>query len=68
MPRRDRTGPQGQGPMTGKGRSKCNPKDRASSPRGHDGMDSDRNADRNRGQGAGRRAGKGQGKGQGRGF
>jgi hypothetical protein len=66
MPRGDRTGPQGQGPMTGRGRGKCNPNDRASTPREQAGMGSGRKADRNRGQGSGRRAGRGQAKGRGR--
>ena len=66
MPRGDRTGPQGQGPMTGRGRGRCNPKDTASMPQRPGGMGLGRNADRNRGQGSGRRAGKGQAKGRGR--
>jgi hypothetical protein len=66
MPRGDRTGPQGQGPMTGRGRGKGNPKDRSSLLRGQGGMGSDRKADRNRGQGSGRRAGRGQVKGRSR--
>ena len=48
MPRKDKTGPQGEGSMTGRGRGKCNPKDRASAPKGRGGKRS------------GRRAGKGQ--------
>jgi len=55
MPRGDRTGPQGQGPMTGRDRDKCNPKDRASVPKGQGGM------------GAGQSAGRGQGRGSGQG-
>jgi hypothetical protein len=66
MPRGDRTGPHGQGPMTGRGRGKCNPKDRVSSPRNQGGLGLDRKADRNRGQGSGRRAGRGQAKGRSR--
>ena len=66
MPRKDRTGPQGQGPMTGRDRGKCNPKDRTSNPRGQGGMGLGRNADLNRGQGSGRRAERGQAKGRGR--
>jgi hypothetical protein len=48
MPRGDGTGPQGEGPRTGIGRGRCNPKDRVSAPKGRNGKRS------------GRRAGKGQ--------
>lgn len=66
MPRGDRTGPQGQGPMTGRDRGKCNPNDRAFNLRGQGGMGLGRNADLNRGQGSGRRAEWGEAKGRGR--
>ena len=54
MPRGDRTGPQGQGPMTGRGRGKCNPMDGASVPRKQGGMGLGRKLGRSRRQGAGR--------------
>jgi hypothetical protein len=54
MPQGDRTGPQGQGPKTGRGQGKCNPKGGTPAPQGQDGM------------GAGRGQGKGRGSGQGR--
>lgn len=38
MPRGDSTGPRGHGPMTGRGREKCNPKDKASLPQDQDGF------------------------------
>ena len=69
MPRGDRTGPEGQGPMTGRGRGKCNPKDRASVSPDQGGMGLGRKLGRGRGQGPGRGAGRGaeRGAGQGRG-
>ena len=69
MPRGDRTGPQGQGPMTGRGHGKCIPKDRASVPQGQDGMGAGRNTDRGQGRGLGQGAGRGARRraGQGRG-
>jgi len=62
MPRRNGTGPQGQGPKTGEGRGKCSPARPSQGVKG-----SGRGA--GRGQKAGRRGGKGLGKGaaQGRG-
>jgi len=70
MPRKDRTGPQGQGPMTGRGRGKCNPMDSPSPPSGQGGMGSGRKAGRGRrkgpGRGADRSAGKSAGQGRGR--
>jgi hypothetical protein len=63
MPRGDRTGPQGQGPMTGRGRGKCNPNGNAFAPRERGNMGSGRKAGRKRGQGSSRRAGRGQAKG-----
>jgi len=59
MPQGDRTGPQGQGPKTGKGQGKCGPKGGTPAPQGQGG--------RGRGQGSGRGAGRGQGKGSGQG-
>jgi len=38
MPRGDRTGPQGQGPKTGRGRGKCSSKDGSSAPQDQDVM------------------------------
>ena len=57
MPQGDRTGPQGQGPKTGKGQGKCGPKGGTPAAQGQGG--------RGRGQGSGRGAGRGQGKGRG---
>jgi hypothetical protein len=70
MPRGDGTGPQGQGPMTGRGRGKCNPKDRASVSSEQGGMGLGRKLGRSRrqgpGRGADRSAGRGGRQGQGR--
>jgi hypothetical protein len=68
MPRGDRTGPQGQGPKTGRGLGKCNPKGGSPAPLGQDGMGTGRGQGRGSGKGAGRgqRKGRGAGKGQGR--
>ena len=49
MPRGDRTGPQGQGPKTGRGMGKCGPKVGTASPQSQGG------------QGTGRGKGRGQG-------
>ena len=59
MPQGDRTGPQGQGPKTGKGQGKCGPKGETPASQGQGGRD--------RGQGSGKGAGRGQGKGRGAG-
>jgi hypothetical protein len=67
MPRGDRTGPQGQGPKTGRGRGRCNPIDGSTRPQRQDGIGSGRNQGRGSGRGAGRRQGNGGGAGQGRG-
>jgi hypothetical protein len=70
MPRGDGTGPQGQGAMTGRGRGKCNPKDRAYVSPDHGGMGLGRKLGRSRRQGPGRgvdrTAGRGAGQGRGR--
>lgn len=63
MPRGDRTGPRGQGPKTGKGLGKCNPKGGPITPQGQKGTGSGRGA----GQGAGRGAGQGRRQGSRRG-
>jgi hypothetical protein len=63
MPQEDRTGPQGQGPKTGKGRGKCSPKGGTAAPQGQVG----RGAGKGKGRGSGQGGGRGQGKGQGRG-
>ena len=57
MPQGDRTGPQGQGPKTGRGQGKCGPKGATPATQGQSG--------RGRGQGSGKGAGRGQGKGRG---
>jgi hypothetical protein len=59
MPQGDRTGPQGQGPKTGKGQGKCGPKGGTPPSQGQGG--------RGRGQGSSKGAGRGQGKGRGAG-
>jgi hypothetical protein len=68
MPRGDRTGPQGQGPKTGRGLGKCSTKGGSPAPLGQDGMGTGRGQGRGSGKGAGRgqRKGRGAGKGQGR--
>jgi hypothetical protein len=63
MPQGDRTGPQGQGPKTGKGRGKCGPKGGTPASQGQGG----RGRDQGSGKGAGRGQGKGRGAGKGRG-
>jgi hypothetical protein len=67
MPRGDRTGPQGQGPMTGRGRGRCNRKDGSTRPQGQGGMGSVLGQGRGSGRGAGRAQGNGKGARQGRG-
>jgi hypothetical protein len=59
MPQGDRTGPQGQGPKTGRGQGKCGPKGATPAPQRQGGT--------GRGQGSGRGAGRGQGRGSGQG-
>ena len=64
MPRGDRTGPEGQGPKTGRGQGKCNPQGGILTPRGRGGMGSGRGTGRGAGQGTGRGTGqRGRGKG-----
>jgi hypothetical protein len=69
MPREDRTGPQGQGPRTGKGQGRCNPKGRTSVLPEQGGMGSGQGQGAGQGQGRGRGTGRGSGRnsGQGRG-
>ncbi|MGD2187400.1 MAG: DUF5320 domain-containing protein [Desulfobacterales bacterium] len=67
MPREDRTGPQAQGPITGRGRGRCNSKDGSRIPQGQDGMGSGRGQGRRSGRGDGRAQSKGKGAGHGRG-
>ena len=54
MPRGDRTGPQSQGPKTGRGLGKCSTKGGSPAPLGQDGMGTGRGQGRRSGQGAGR--------------
>jgi len=61
MPRGNRTGPQGQGPKTGRGLGKCNPKG-GTPEQGQDGRGSGRRSGQGRGQGIARGSGQGQGK------
>ena len=64
MPREDRTGPEGQGPKTGRGQGKCNPQSGTPVSRGRGGMGSGQGTKRGAAQGAGRGAGqRGRGKG-----
>jgi hypothetical protein len=71
MPQGDRTGPQGQGPKTGRGQGKCGPKGGTPAPQDQGGMGSGqgqgRGADRGKSQGAGRGGGRGGGQGGGKG-
>ena len=64
MPKKDGTGPKGQGSNSGRGQGRCNSKDQKSVPPGQDGMGSGRGS--GRGQGTGQGAGRGQGRGRGR--
>lgn len=57
MPGEDRTGPQGQGPKTGRGLGRCTPEDEKKTP----------NIEPTTGQGTGRGLGRGLGRGRGRG-
>ena len=66
MPRGDGTGPQGQGPKTGRGMGKCDPQDGTPVPRGQGGMRTGKGQGRGSGQGNGRGGGQGSGKGRGR--
>ena len=61
MPQGDRTGPEGQGPKTGRGQGKCGPKGGTPAPQRQGGMGA------GRGRGAGRGAGRGKGQGAGQG-
>jgi hypothetical protein len=67
MPQKDRTGPQGQGPKTGRGMGKCGPKSGFSGPQGQGGIRTGRGQGRGSGRGAGRGQGSGRGAGQGQG-
>jgi len=66
MPRGDGTGPQGQGPKSGKGRGKCNPNSGEQIPNDRGRMGSGQGAGRGQGQGQGQGSGRGSGKGGGR--
>ena len=61
MPRGDGTGPQGQGPKTGKGLGKCNPQSGVFTPQGQNPMGSGKG----KGQGMGKKRGRGAGTGSG---
>ena len=65
MPQGDRTGPQGQGPRTGRGMGKCGSKVGTPAPQGQGGMATGQGAGRGAGRGQGRGAGRGRGGGQG---
>jgi len=67
MPQGDRTGPQGQGPKSGRGMGKCGPKDGTPAPQGQGGMGAGRGQGRGSGRGAARGKSRGRGSGQGRG-
>jgi hypothetical protein len=64
---KDRTGPQGQGPKTGRGLGKCSSKGGNRAPQDQDGMGTGRGQGRRSGKGAGRGQGKGRGAEQGQG-
>lgn len=66
MPQGDRTGPQGQGPKTGRGMGKCGPKGGDPAPQGQGGMGTGQGQGRGAGRGAGRGKGQGAGRGTGR--
>jgi len=65
MPGFDRTGPEGQGPMTGRGLGRCNPDNEFNE---EDDIRFGRGWGRGRGLGRGRGFGRGFGGGYGRGF
>ena len=67
MPQVDRTGPQGQGPKTGRGMGKCGPKNQSPASQGQGGIGAGRAQGRGSGRGTGRGKGKGRGARQGRG-
>jgi len=67
MPQNDRTGPQGQGPKTGRGMGKCGPKGKTPAPQGQGGAATGQGQGRGAGRGAGRGQGQGTGRGAGRG-
>ena len=64
MPQGDGTGPQGQGPKTGKGRGRRNPKGGSMPAQGQRGTGSGRGQSRGSGQGRGKNRGTGQGRGR----
>ena len=67
MPRGDRTGPDGQGPKTGRGQGKCGKGTRNPSQGNQGGMKSGRGGGRGQGQGRGGGGGQGRGGGTGQG-
>jgi len=67
MPQQDRTGPQGQGPKTGRGQGKCNPKTGTPATPGQGGRGTGQGQGRGSGQGTGQGTGRGKGRGKGRG-
>lgn len=67
MPNKDRSGPDGQGPKTGRGSGKCGPNSSDSFPQGQKNQGSGKGkGGRGQGQGANKQ-GKGKGAGKGRG-
>jgi len=66
MPRKDGTGPQGQGSKTGRGLGPCNSFNQTSVPPGQGGLGFSRGIGMGRGRGLGRGVGRGQGRGRGR--
>jgi len=68
MPRGDATGPDGQGPKTGRGQGKCGKGTRNPSQGGQGGMGSGRGGGRGMGLRRGFRGGAGQGMGAGPGY
>jgi len=68
MPRFDRTGPEGQGPRTGRMMGKCAPKNNSNSDNSRNDLPEDDFRNGGYGRGLGRGYGKGFGRGFGRGF
>ena len=66
MPRRDGTGPEGMGPMTGRGSGGCSPNQAGTNVTGRGSRKQGRGVGQGGGQGGGQGAGRGKGQGRGR--
>lgn len=64
MPGLNRTGPQGEGPMTGRKQGKCNPKNRKKTDGGAEDVSPGSGARRGKGRMRGRKDGRGTGRAQ----